>query len=164
MTKSTANGSMKNRLRERFPVLLRKTTYGCDCGEGWWNLIVETLERIWNVVEGCVEEETPFVSQIKEKFGQLRIYMDNCRGSHATCIRELLHVATERSGKICEECGQPGNQTKIGGWYKTLCVRCQLVRLIKYTHLPNRLALLIKHGETCSEEDWEWAQRKAKEK
>lgn len=54
--------------------------------------------------------------QIKEKFGELRVYVE---GNQA--VQDLAWEATSKSIAICEECGEPGEERKMGGYFLTLC-------------------------------------------
>ncbi len=56
------------------------------------------------------------IIQVKEKFGKLRIYTD-CINDE---LRHFLSDIENRSGKICEVCGNPG-KLRSGGWLLTLC-------------------------------------------
>lgn len=58
----------------------------------------------------------PCASQVKEKFGGLRFYMD-----HGTQkMRALVNQAELDSNTTCEECGAQG-VARRSGWIKTLC-------------------------------------------
>ncbi len=63
---------------------------------------------------------TPRVAQIKEKFGALRIYINNTNEE----IEKLVRKAESASAKTCEYCGKEGKQNGSGYWLKTLCVSC----------------------------------------
>ena len=66
-----------------------------------------------------LDEETlkvPIASQIKEKFGGLRFYVQAATPEHYNYIS----FAESMSYRTCEECGSPG-QTYHQGWYRTLC-------------------------------------------
>jgi len=58
-------------------------------------------------------------TQIKEKFGTLRVYT---RGGDEYC-EGVISMATSMSAITCEECGMPGKKTGIG-WITTLCDKC----------------------------------------
>jgi hypothetical protein len=68
-----------------------------------------------------VEEEfklLPNIQQIKEKFGELRIYLDTpLPNMYAWGV---VDFAEEMSRVTCEVCGAPG-ETITKGWHKTLC-------------------------------------------
>jgi hypothetical protein len=56
------------------------------------------------------------IRQIKEKFGELRIYVDG--GNEA--VSQLIQEAKEVAGVTCEGCGQPGEGFEM----RTLCGGC----------------------------------------
>ena len=84
---------------------------GCECGEGWFNLIKPLYEE---VVKGGGE-----ILQIKEKFGVLRFYF------HWETMPEGFYdkvmEAGRKSHSICEVCGEQGSVINDSGWIKTLC-------------------------------------------
>jgi hypothetical protein len=57
------------------------------------------------------------VTQVKEKFGQLRIYL---RGGDE-CVAFIPAIAELVSGCMCELCGDPGNVVSIEGWSAARC-------------------------------------------
>lgn len=61
-------------------------------------------------------EYVPLASQVKEKFGGLRFYIDRGTDEHFNYI----YFAELMSYKVCEECGAPG-KTYRDGWHRTLC-------------------------------------------
>jgi hypothetical protein len=66
-----------------------------------------------------LDEETakvPVASQVKEKFGGLRFYVNGATDKHWNYI----NFAESMSYTICEECGAPG-KTYTDGWHMTLC-------------------------------------------
>jgi hypothetical protein len=73
-----------------------------------------------------VEEQLkslPRFTQVKEKYGTLRVYMDNTSSSD----NELITYAELMSECTCEECGNSG-RTYMLGWHKTLCVQHAVAR------------------------------------
>jgi hypothetical protein len=66
-----------------------------------------------------LDEETlkvPVASQVKEKFGGLRFYVNGATDKHWN----FISVAENMSYRTCEECGAPG-KTYTDGWHRTLC-------------------------------------------
>jgi hypothetical protein len=61
-------------------------------------------------------ERIPTASQIKEKFGGLRFYVDRASDKHYNYIS----FAENMSYRTCEECGDAGTYYPIG-WHRTLC-------------------------------------------
>jgi hypothetical protein len=60
--------------------------------------------------------KVPVASQIKEKFGGLRFYVNGATDKHWNYI----HFAESISYTICEDCGAPGKRY-TDGWHKVLC-------------------------------------------
>ena len=56
------------------------------------------------------------VTQVKEKFGDLRFYYNGGDDE----ISGMVRMAESMSGCTCEECGNPGKR-RGGGWIRTLC-------------------------------------------
>lgn len=122
--------------------------WGFECGDGWAQLIDTTCFLIqqqhdnnlrsirwaeaWNqdILDPdsdyygreprVVPEEIPqtVATQIKEKFGTLRFYVNG----GDDYIQGVIDMAEYMSAYICEVCG---NKTKVadqgGGWYATRC-------------------------------------------
>jgi len=88
-------------------------TRGCECGPGWYDLLDATL--------GWIAEAQPNAwwkaSQIKEKFGTLRLYYDGNPGDEGGAI---IDAAEHLSGFVCDVCGAPG-KTGGRGWISTRC-------------------------------------------
>lgn len=82
---------------------------GIECGEGW-------MEILLDFVRDCGNEDVQ-ITQIKEKFGRLRIYANTT----SPRIRELIKEAELKSHTTCEICGQPGKLISDNGWLKTRC-------------------------------------------
>lgn len=98
-------GSMRNYLR--WPRVLR---YNLRQFQEWWML------------RGTITPERYQVeaSQVKEKFGGLRFYVDHSNDT----VDGMIAVAEAMSYQICEECGQPGKSNNKG-WIRTLCDACR---------------------------------------
>lgn len=103
--------------------------FGYECGPGWLPLIQEAQCLIdeWNEKHqdgfdtwGGYKLE---FSQVKEKWGELCIYLNFYPDSLYDKMLEL----SERSRHICEHCGTEENVTleKTHGWYMTLCPKCR---------------------------------------
>jgi hypothetical protein len=58
----------------------------------------------------------PVASQVKEKFGGLRFYVQAATDKHYNYIS----FAESMSYRTCEDCGAPG-KTYTDGWHMTLC-------------------------------------------
>ena len=104
--------------------------FGFSHGDGWYNIIDCLSVTIADLMkrhpgrkhltkEEFEETVQVRVSQVKEKFGTLRFYIDN--GSVE--VYAAIAMAEAMSARTCERCGNPG-QPRRGGWVKTLCDAC----------------------------------------
>lgn len=83
-----------------------------ECGDGWEGLLAPIIEEADKIGVN--------LSQVKEKYGRLRIYFDP--GELDTDkLEDLIDQAELDSAKICEICGKSGHLMVSGGWLKTLC-------------------------------------------
>ena len=92
-----------------------------ECGKGWWPMIEKVASAIdfFNATNPGKPIE---VSQIKQKFGGLRIYHYNASED----IRQLIDHAIEASWHTCEKCGSTtGVTTNLEGYRLTLCTECR---------------------------------------
>ena len=78
--------------------------------EGWFQLIKDLIVDLNKM--GWDKQ----VTQVKEKFGGLRFYINS---GIPEIHQRILQTETE-SYKICEICGEPG-KPRTNGWYQTLC-------------------------------------------
>ena len=83
------------------------------------NFTQEKIDSNIETAKKLMEEEKeklPVFVQIKEKFGSLRLYMDNA-DERANAIASTIEALSERT---CEYCGDSG-MTYALGWHRTLC-------------------------------------------
>ena len=92
-----------------------------ECGKGWWPLIEKVAAAIDSF--NAAHPDSPVeVTQIKQKFGGLRIYHYNAPED----IRQLIGEAIEASWHTCERCGvTEGVTTNPEGYRLTLCPECR---------------------------------------
>ena len=115
--------------------------WGICAGDGWFELIDLLCSHIQNRIENVnrnidmsAEESvatlahTPDrylkceVTQVKEKFGGLRFYV-NCDDDY---IDGLISIAESMSYKLCSECGEKSSNQTVRGWIYTLCSNCRI--------------------------------------
>ncbi len=110
-------------LKEKYPELLQGMdmtiqescmAWGMEIGEGWSKIMSELCEKISK--KGVV------LTQVKEKFGTLRVYFSAPEKVHDE-VDNLINKAEGKSAKTCEVCGGDG-KTRGGGWLVTLCDSC----------------------------------------
>lgn len=105
-----------------------------NVGDGWQPLITELHQRLFDL------DPTYQVSQIKEKFGGLRYYVQFSEAmsddeQSVNIAYALIREAEDESYKICEDCGTRENVSVAGvhgpgGWVRTLCGKCRSDLLI----------------------------------
>jgi hypothetical protein len=106
--------------------------------DGWTDIVTEVCERVDRESIGITW------SQIKEKFGRLRMYYAGMSprvdvmldgGSVLTTAVDPRDAHSElsawlrqyelRSGATCCRCGEPGVQMMFGSWQLPICQRCE---------------------------------------
>jgi len=116
------NKEHTEKLLKDFPKLYRQyylpmtetcLCWGFDCRDGWFDLIYKLSKELIKVSYICE------ASQVKEKFGGLRFYVDNCNIKGNNLIRKY----EDKSYHICEECGEKGVLRQDLPWIRTLCLK-----------------------------------------
>lgn len=109
------------RLKDHFPSLCKSLSY-IECLSGWYELIHRTLTKLQSMIEYFdLEKVDVQITQIKEKWGYLRIYLDK----NFEAADWLLHEAEQESSKTCEICGNSGCRVVEPYNIKTLCINCK---------------------------------------
>ena len=138
---------LPNIFTEKYPELLKKSElrFGIECYSGWYHLIDGVfsvacrelfdikrsinrdasqnkpyLEKVY--IEKC--QELPVFKQIKEKFGTLRMYVNDAD----PVLNGAILLAEKMSAHICEYCGMPAKTRKVGSWMSTICHPCTIAR------------------------------------
>ena len=127
---------LQGKLYKRYPELFRqrklpmnKTAmcWNFQHGDGWFNLLGFMCQWIdWNMKKNSHCYPQIEFNTIKEKFGQLRVYIDvpKCskeQQSGLDEIRGVISFVQAMSGHVCEICGKAGKTRCIDKWYKTRC-------------------------------------------
>ena len=136
---------------------LRRETcmrFGFSCGDGWFDIIYELSKKLEALILEMPEEERESccAAQVKEKFGGLRFYMDGSTDE----IWKLAGEAESKSYEICEDCGSEEGVENLGhggNWLRSLCRVCS--RKMYMSRSNSRLELLVKHGITATQEEWD---------
>lgn len=97
--------------------------WGCDCDDGWYNLIHDMCQAI---ADRYAEEGLPIdliPTQLKEKFATLRFYY-SFEGAQ-------FRTYEAKSKTVCEKCGSTDSATirRDFGWWRTLCKACYEKRM-----------------------------------
>lgn len=122
------NDDLERSLLTKYPAIFgedplspnRAMHWGVECGDGWHNLLDTLCGDIQAYTDAEHLPQVTFI-QVKEKFGELRIYY-TLLDKH---IEGLIDEATKKSKLICEYCGAAGRcQKTYSGWIKTVCSEC----------------------------------------
>lgn len=98
--------------------------WGFECGDGWYQIIYDTSAKLEALILQLPEEEREHykASQVKEKFGGLRIYLSSSTDE----MDKLVGTAEDLSYQICEGCGKPGQCYEDNPkWCRTHCEACE---------------------------------------
>jgi hypothetical protein len=134
-----------NKLTEEFPELFAKLEYGCECGDGWYQIIRAFCIAVKSTAFNIREDATLDIPKVeltcvKQKFGTIRIYYslsydDKWTKLYNTDINQYLKNIDKAEQFIfgcsqmahcislitCENTGKPGKMHVRGGWVKVLC-------------------------------------------
>lgn len=105
-------------MREHDPIVAAHPELFIGCFDfsvptGWRALVAELCATLAKD-PGCR------VAQVKEKFGGLRVYVNN--GTEAALA--AINAAELLARKTCQACGAGGATLRTGGWARTLCDGC----------------------------------------
>ncbi|WP_288430147.1 hypothetical protein [uncultured Agrobacterium sp.] len=97
--------------------------------DGWLLLIADRLHDAETILSKHGWIDRAVIKQIKEKFGELRIYIrprveDEAYPDELAAEMEgLRRVVSDNSAVTCEICGDDGEIGNFGGYYQALCPR-----------------------------------------
>jgi len=92
--------------------------FGFEVGRGWLPLVYETLDKIQAIVDG--DKLDLEITQVKEKYGELRIYTTG----YTEKIDDIIQEAADKSVTVCDQCGKEGKLVQVRGWWMTRCEEC----------------------------------------
>ena len=99
--------------------------FGYEIGDGWLLLLEELFDKIQKLVDNNPLYNSLEIVQVKEKYGELRVYTN----AYWEVVEDLIDEYTRKSKTICEWCGKKGKLRDDNGWYTTLCKKCHEKRL-----------------------------------
>jgi len=137
---------LEERLRNKWGTLLGAGRSGgtayIETGDGWYNLIDSLLATIQSRVDSQrymrqPDEPEPFapvVTEIKEKWGGLRVHVEG----GDDFVWGAIVTAETASHKICEICGCPGVK-RHSSWVMTLCEKHASMKQGTVTETPTQI-------------------------
>jgi hypothetical protein len=106
-------------LKSKYPRVFSKLAY-IECEEGWFPLIEDLSANIELYISQHIPLELQdqiHYEQIKQKFGGLRVHMNN----FIDRIQGSIMMAESISFRMCEKCGEKATRYNIRNWITTLC-------------------------------------------
>jgi len=101
------------------------TLFGIECGKGWYPLIQPVVDYIDEYNSTRESDKQIRITQVKEKYGTLRIYTN----FYTPELQELIDNAELESEKVCEFCGSREHLGTTLEWYITICYDCMKARV-----------------------------------
>ena len=106
-------------LRSKWPVLADVIL---EHGPGWY----EVLDKMLTAMERAgFDEQRDKITQIKEKFGTLRVYVsfDKSLDGEVERIERIRKAMdeTNKSSRTCETCGKSSHLMVTNGWIMSRC-------------------------------------------
>lgn len=89
--------------------------FGIEFNDGWYPILEELCKEISKI------DNTVYFTQLKEKFGTMRVYTSGASSETFNSIHDIIEKYENLSGTICEDCGKPGKVRNDLGWIRTLC-------------------------------------------
>lgn len=110
--------------QKELPNRLSAMCYGICTNDGWYNILNAMCFTIQQHIDRKQRDNPDYpqteFTQIKEKFGGLRVYCDHADETTYAVIR----MAESMANVTCEDCGKPGKNKSYRSWYITLCEGC----------------------------------------
>lgn len=102
-----------------FPEVIAKRNIGCSANKYWHPFVHKMLQTLLDA------EVYPQIVQIKEKFGELRIYCDNSTEESRLIINEAIKACAG----VCAECGSTEDVQRHSSenkmWVLPRCKACR---------------------------------------
>ena len=100
----------------------RVCEFAFEVGDGWLHIVDTLLESLAQVVTTMPNDECELfcIQQIKEKFGELRVYCEPRNAPISAAVAE----AALRANCTCEACGAFGIPRRFGTYVAVRCRAC----------------------------------------
>lgn len=96
--------------------------WGIECGDGWYGIIDKFCDKLTKYLETVDIGDVTF-SQVKEKYGSIRVYTDG--GDDV--VYDMISDLEDESEKVCMMCGTtPSKIRNHCGWYTSMCDSCDV--------------------------------------
>ena len=110
------------KLTDQFPKFKSISQIAIYYDWGWYPILTEFLEKIYPILEKENGFDEFYITQIKEKWGSLRIYVSAATDE----IFDIIDETEDLSEHLCEICGTKDDLVITSGWVKTYCKDCAI--------------------------------------
>src|SRR3546814_10121463 len=90
-------GTWREALRADFAPWFEDLHFGLACGDGWRAILRDLTTAIAQIVGGPDREPGLRVTQVKEKYGTLRVYVSGLPALHSDAVEAAILAAEIRS-------------------------------------------------------------------
>lgn len=115
-------------LKIRFPELLPDNAYASFMPAGWLPLFAQLCSDIDDAAARHSirrsDKAYPRIAQFKEKFSEMRVYVDCANKALLEEIWQLTNEAAMNSRQICSECGGKGVM-RLEAYVRNFCDACE---------------------------------------
>jgi hypothetical protein len=112
---------LKQQLKDKYKIFSDISEANISVGDGWYDAIDGGSQLIQEYLDKKPDMVVK-VGQIKEKFGEMRFYVD---GHVDEYINEIINTIEESANNTCERCGcYCDKKLNKAGWLKTMCDTC----------------------------------------
>lgn len=107
----------KKEIRSRHPRLFPRPV-GFACPPTWAEVLEDTFRQLEEAAErmDLPADAWPQITDVKEKYGGLRIYYQGCSLADEDVFDQIIEAAEERIERTCVKCGAPGRIGPGGMW------------------------------------------------
>jgi hypothetical protein len=113
-------------MKLEYPEIVRDLYY-YQISSGWFPLVEDFLLEL----KKLDLKDFPKLTEVKQKFGLLRIHLDEVTIPDWEKVSSLVNKFEELSSQVCEVCGSISrvNQISIGGYIQSKCASCYTGKL-----------------------------------
>lgn len=113
-----------NHIISSYPYLFKRSFIETD--KGWEPIILSTCKFLHSQNSNLNSSNQFYFSQIKEKFGSIRLYIDSdtIPSQPNPYINGFINAMEDISHYICESCGSPGTIQQFNNLLKCQCPPC----------------------------------------
>ncbi|MCX4190280.1 hypothetical protein [Methylophaga sp. OBS3] len=114
--------NLKARIKLKAPLLCKGDKLpNIFCGDGWYQLISEMMDLLEPMAHDVKKQycKEPRLYSIEPSKGSMKVIIDDID----MAMDNVIEQYEDKSGSICETCGEPGIANGIG-WIEVLCKHC----------------------------------------